>query len=84
MDHHADINARMEYGETPLFYVIADRDPNDEKPDESVRWFLQHGARVSIKNREGQTAIDYARETEKTSLIPLLKAALRKERERQP
>jgi ankyrin repeat protein len=56
LDKGADANARSESGSTPLHTVAFTGDR------ESLDLLLEHGADPAIKNREGKTAADIARE----------------------
>lgn len=46
---------------------------------ETVRYLLQQGAKVSIQDKEGKTALDYAGVNKEIEAIPLLESAMKKE-----
>lgn len=47
------INKADDQGNTPLHYAVAQHDV------ELIRWLIKHGASISTKNREGETAGDW-------------------------
>ena len=57
----ADINAKDKFGNTPLIHAVSINLPFIIKY-EIVKVLLMHGARVDIKNKDGQTALDVAKE----------------------
>jgi ankyrin repeat protein len=71
----ADVNATDHGGHTPLMLSCRMHSANRDR----VKMFLAHGARVSLKDKQGNTALDYARGNAHKVLIPLLDAALKKE-----
>jgi ankyrin repeat protein len=79
-DHKADLNARDNAGETALMYMI---ERHWKGTQDRARFLLEHGARVSFKDKDGMTALDYARDNQEKDLIPLLEAAIKKEQAEQ-
>lgn len=49
------------------------------REDIPCRYLLQRGARLSIKDRNGRTALNHARIMQENEMIPLLEAALKQE-----
>lgn len=76
LEHGADPNVRDSDGGTPMMLTIEDETPNNTK---DIRLLLQYGAKVSLKDTNNCTALDYAKEYGRTSVITLLQAALKKE-----
>jgi ankyrin repeat protein len=76
-DHNADLNARNNDGETDL--ILSARYNFQGRYNDIVRFMLQHGANVSIKDHTGKSALDYAKDSKEKDLISLLEAALKKE-----
>ena len=54
------------YGRTALMYAVCREDYN------TVKLLLDNGADVNMKNNDGDTALDYAKEYERTEIIELL------------
>jgi ankyrin repeat protein len=71
----ADVNAQDSAGDTALILEFVSR-PNPER----VRFLLEHGAIVSLKDNEHKTALDYAKKSAGRDLIRLLEEASRRER----
>jgi hypothetical protein len=87
LDYHAYLNAQDINGYTELIRCILSY---SDGSDNVVHFLLKHGAKVSIKDKRGETALDYARninckelaisERQKKALILLLDMALKKEK----
>jgi len=69
-EHGANVNAKENEGNTPLHHAVY------YKPRESVELLLARNADLTIRNLNGQTAIDRAvnfEESEKETIVSLLK-----------
>lgn len=64
--HGADVNARNAQGWTPLF--------NASSP-ELIRFLLERGASLSIRDQEGKTALDRARQYGNAETVAVLESA---------
>ncbi len=69
----ADVNAADHAGETPL-HIAARRGELS-----CAQVLLHHGARSDIRDRDGQTALDLAREQRKEDLVKLLEQTAARE-----
>jgi uncharacterized protein len=68
LDRGADINAReIETGATPLM-LAASLNQLD-----AVAELLKHGANLELRDRDGQSALDHARDAESVDIVALLK-----------
>ena len=67
-DPPAGVNERNSYQKTPLMDAAC----SGEDPEGKVRLLLDHGADRDIKNQWGNTALDYARSTNKPAVIDML------------
>lgn len=63
-----NINQQDEHGSTALIYAVN----KHESPLEFVKKFIEHGADITIKNKVGKTAIDYAKQKEDLELTAYL------------
>lgn len=70
INKHADINAKDEFGYTPLDYAVVNG--NAEAVAEAVKVLLQHGADVNAKDNEEFTALHYAAEGGHADTLNLL------------
>jgi len=48
----ADVNARNNDGETPIFTTV---------DDDAIQLFIEHGADLTIRNNKGETVIEAAK-----------------------
>lgn len=62
----AKVNARGEYGETPLMRAAR------FGRKEIVKVLLLHGAKVGAKSTDGETAVDLARDNDKHDVLAIL------------
>ena len=60
-----DVNGSKPDGFTPLMRAVSCPHPDPE----IIRFLLAHGADVSQRDRNGRTAMDYARSTETEGLL---------------
>lgn len=67
LDNGADVNARAPNLNTPLMLAARFGD------EESVRLLLSRGADKSLVNDQGQSALDYARISEREFIVKMLK-----------
>ncbi len=65
-----DINAQDYKGRTPLIYAITNTGDNS-----MLRFLINKGAKLNIKDKEGKTALDYALERVANDCIKILKKA---------
>ena len=72
VDKGADVNAVSRDGSTPLHIMVSETDMLDP-----IRELLEKGAKASIKNHHGVTALDIAQLREETEVIALLEQALK-------
>lgn len=59
----ADVDARDEYGATPLMRAA------EHEQKQIVKYLLREGADVSLEDEDGQTALDYAMEDDIVALL---------------
>lgn len=80
LDHAARTNARDGMGETPLFRVVAEPDPNVAYPDPNIqrpdldmaKLLIDHGALVDIEDNMGITPLFLATEHANSDISKLL------------
>ncbi|KFY41652.1 hypothetical protein V495_04850 [Pseudogymnoascus sp. VKM F-4514 (FW-929)] len=80
LDHAARTNARDGMGETPLFRVVAEPDPDVAYPDPNIqrpdldmaKLLIDHGALVDIEDNMGITPLFLAAENETSDISKLL------------
>jgi len=80
LDQGADVNARDNYGRTPLHYSSFSPRWNrflrsTSKTVESSRLLLERGADIQVKDDEGKTPLQLALESERHDLAEFLKGA---------
>jgi ankyrin repeat protein len=78
LDHKADVNAQDKVGQTALLSAVR----SGERVGVDLtraRILLQQGAKVSIKDKNGKTVLDYARADNVTAVIPILEEAAKHE-----
>jgi uncharacterized protein len=79
LDRGADVNAiHSEEGMTPLMWSLAALHSASDYCD-LTEMLLKAGARVEIKDREGKTALDFARSRKIPRLEQILESAARQE-----
>jgi hypothetical protein len=76
LKHGADTNVKDNNGQTALIRAIISY---VETP--RVRLYVDHGAKVSLTDCFGMTALDYARKHDAKDLVPLLEGAFKRELE---
>jgi len=70
-DFKADPNLVDKVGMTPLMYAVMRNKNNDHLP--VIKLLVSHGADVTLKNRVGKSALDYAQAKGDAEVIQLLK-----------
>lgn len=60
-EHHADLNVRRGDGQTPLIHLFRSRYLTDAEIRFGVRFLLDHGAKVALKDNQSKSALEYAR-----------------------
>ena len=70
LDHHARLNAQGPDGQTPLMLACIHHKYNHT----GAQVLLNHGARVTIQDRYGKTALDYARKQKARALVARMEA----------
>jgi ankyrin repeat protein len=70
----AQVNARSSIGATPLIYGVfaLGEDFATPAPDDVVTILLANGADLKIRDGEGKSALDVARETDNEELVDFL------------
>ncbi len=63
LQHGANIEAKDNWGRTPLMYAVANSNT------EGVKLLLENGTDVSVKDNEGRTALFYAKSSEVIELL---------------
>ncbi len=61
-----DINAKDEYGRTPLYYAVYYNEP------EMIEFFIDKGANIDIKDNNGKTLLEVANEYGKRKIVNIL------------
>jgi len=61
LQYHADPNAQDSDGKTALIHLFVSLYLPESNIRTGVRFLLPHGAKVSLKDKEGHTALDYGR-----------------------
>lgn len=77
LDAGADPNSTDAQGCTPLMYVVQSSSFSDAET--FVEVLLAHGAKVTLHNNEGKTALDYASACGNTSVVEKLLGAMEQE-----
>lgn len=77
LDHKADLEIEDAAGETPLFDSVRSTIKNFDTKKKTIRELLDRGAKVSQKNRKGQTVVDVAKlakdKAQSTAMLRILK-----------
>src|SRR5262249_4088609 len=80
-NHKADMNARDDSGRSALISEIWNTGPRHIS--DKARFLVLHGAKVSLSDKSGMTALDYVIDYQDKALIHLLESALTKEQAEQ-
>ena len=74
LEEHAYIDAPSPNGSTPLMLAA------QYSSEGMVKLLIEEGADVSLRNQQGQTAVDFARRSERDFMVQLLSTAVRANR----
>lgn len=69
----ANVNHQENNGATPLIYVASNNQTSPEKRQSVVKMLLDAGADAKLKDKKGNTALDWAKKSGNKDLIDLLK-----------
>jgi hypothetical protein len=61
IQHGANPNAQDVVGRTPLVHLFVSLYQDDKHIHTGMRFLIQHGAKVALKDSKGKTALDYAK-----------------------
>lgn len=74
LEHGAPVNDRDADGKTALMYACDEPDyPSWGSPQECISRLLKAGAKLSIIDRQGLTATDYARKNNDSAILTYLR-----------
>jgi ankyrin repeat protein len=72
LDHEGDVNATDSRGTSILMHAIAEDAHPRVRRAALVQMLLEHGAKVAVGNRDGETALSMAKYAHDRQLIELL------------